>query len=309
MVPDYTRWELEKSLEWPLGAPTSVAISPDGRTLAVGGGTFTRSDEVQSRGFVEDGLVQLWNIDTESVKLSIKEHGNYTANVAFFPDGAALVIGSRSVTKVVDAETGALRYELPETSATKIGMNQQRRLLSVKGGYFWDLLSGQPRSIVPEAGGDSNIMFSPDGVFYVVGHEIFDVASRAKIGAISLDDGTTVAAFSHDSKFIALRLSLWEVNPLRRVWSKARERDWEYSTGVEFSPDDKFILSTTQDGDLLVRQTSSGEIVHTEKPHSHVEGFAISSDGRRVVTIPAWYKGEPIGPIKVWKIGLRPDNG
>ena len=81
----------------------SVAFSPDGKTLASGGG---------------DNVIHLWDVETGKRKMTLVGHTNGVFSLAFSPDGETLASGSvDSDIRLWDPHTGELKKTLTGHSA------------------------------------------------------------------------------------------------------------------------------------------------------------------------------------------------
>jgi serine/threonine protein kinase len=134
----------------------SVAISPDGQTLA--------SD-------AENTTVKLWNLQTGELLHSLSEHSKCVLSVAISPDGQTLASGSEDKTiKLWNLPTGKLIYTLSEHSepvhAVAISVDSQTlasgsedntvKLWHVGTGKLLHTLSGHSSRV-------NSVAFSPDG--------------------------------------------------------------------------------------------------------------------------------------------------
>jgi WD40 repeat protein/serine/threonine protein kinase len=240
----------------------SLAVSPNGRWLAVGGMdgfiylrdlkawvevrkfqahesqvkalAFSPDSSRLASGSWGDGLVKLWSIPTGE-KITSLSHGEDTASVAFSPDGRRLVSAGDPAIKVWDAVT-------------------------------WQELSG------PAGGKDEveSIAFSPDGGRLAAGSldgtvKVWDAATWRELHKLEPRLGYVLAvAFSPDGTMIAS------------------------STGHYFWGGDECAIQ--------IWDSASGQLIHTLRGHQGaVFSLAFSPDGKRLAT-----SGGEDPTIKIW---------
>ena len=176
---------------------TSVAFSPDGRTLASGSrdntvrlwdaitgahkSTLTgHTDRVYSVAFSPDGTtlasargrtVRLWNATTGAHRNTLTGHTSFVRSVAFSPDGTTLASGSWDKTvRLWDAITGAHKYTLTgHTSAVEsVAFSPDGTALS-SGSWdetvrLWDAITGTHKhTLTGHTFWVRSVAFSPDG--------------------------------------------------------------------------------------------------------------------------------------------------
>src|SRR5262249_16923840 len=92
----------------PDGIVSSLAFSPDGKTLAVSGSYFSNSD------------IRVWDVAAgrELRRLSDKVHGQ--GLLAFSPDGRLLAVGHVSGLQVWDLATGRMLHKADMTSSRQL---------------------------------------------------------------------------------------------------------------------------------------------------------------------------------------------
>ena len=142
------------------GIVWSVAYSPDGGTLASGGG----------RG---DGTIRLWDANTGEHKQTLEGHTDFISSVAFSPDGSTLASGSGDKTiRLWDTTTGRQRWILeghtswiktvafsPDGGTLASGAAWQDKTIRL-----WDTATGKHKQTL-EGHTDyiNSVTFSPEG--------------------------------------------------------------------------------------------------------------------------------------------------
>ncbi len=311
MTRDYSRWVLGKTFRWSTEHLNCVAFSPDGRTIAVGGGTSRRNPIPRGYGeAIETGLVQLWDVETGEAKLRIAEPENAIESLTFYPDGSSLAVAHRRDVKVVNPKDGSLRFALQAHGVPAIGLssvialNLRENLLVTGGDTLWDSRNGESRGYSVDGLSKDNVAFSPDGKLLCADLVLYDGKLAERYGplAVSLKNGQCMAAaFSHDSKLVGTGFVVWSTSARKIIW----ERDpgtVEWPFGVAFTPDDRLLLSHDGSGRFWVSDVTTGNVVGSLNLQKHVRGMALSPDGAFLVTVPR----DNTEPIMVWLPVLRP---
>ncbi|ANZ34736.1 hypothetical protein BBK82_00225 [Lentzea guizhouensis] len=314
-------------------ALTSVAISPDGRTLATGGGASSDRPEVG----LPPGGVQLWDITVPAEPREISRlssHELMVLGLAFHPDGRTLASAAMDGSVALwDTSDPARAFALaalprePDARWQSVAFSPDGRTLAGVGAgrtpaVLWDVTDRTRLSRIAappaSAGGFlHDVVFSPDGAMLVaVGQDRsvvrWDVRRPAEPLALPSFHGhargVEAVAFHPDGGYLVTGghdrvVMLWHVrNPAGAVQSG------EPLTGhvgeverLEFRPDGRVLVSTGDDGQITfwdTRDHARPRRIHRFAPghREELSALAFSADGRLLAT------GSHDGAVKLWDV-------
>ncbi|MCX4902462.1 hypothetical protein OG571_46870 (plasmid) [Streptomyces sp. NBC_01369] len=271
------------------GALTSVAFSPDGRTLATAG---------------DGGTVRIWDAATGRLLKSLLGLTGRVFSAVFSPDGRTLATASSGNASVQlwDTDTGQLRSNLGEqTNGTmSLAFSPDGRTLATaqpgRGVELWDTGTLRlRRSLGEPTNGTELVAFSPDGrtLAATSGYErivgLWDIdtgrlRSRLEKGA----QGTRALAFSPDGRTLATGgedhvVQLWETSTGRLRRSLGERANATMS--VAFSPDGRTLATGGLDRVVRLWDTATGATMATLPGHvNFIFSVAFSPDGRTLAT-------------------------
>lgn len=283
----------------------SVAISPDGLTLATGG---------------EGNAVQLWDADSgEAMSDPLEGHTDKVLSVAFSPDGRRIAsAGYDSSVRIWDVDTGQAIGN-PKTvhtgSVENVVFSPDGRRLASAGEdsvRFWDPRSGEVvgEPLIGHTTSVRAVAFSPNGRQLASGGgdntvRLWDVDTGRPIGQplVGHSDSVSSVAFSPDGSRIASAgvdqtVRLWDVSTGEQIGEPLTGHTNSVAS-VTFSPNGKILATASYDNTIRLWNSLTGQPLgdaiagHTDA----IGAVAFSPDGRHVAT------ASHDGTARLWNIG------
>jgi WD40 repeat protein/tetratricopeptide (TPR) repeat protein/predicted Ser/Thr protein kinase len=308
----------------PIGPPlqhqdgiTSVAFSPDGKTVLTGS---------------NDKTARQWELATGKPIGQPLQHQGTVTSVAFSPDGKTVLTGSNDKTaRIWDAATGKpigspLEHQdgvtsvafSPDGTTVRTADKMWRLWLAATGKTIGLPLQGV-------------VAFSPDGKTALTrNHEkqqrLLETATGKPIGQPLQHQSTvTSAVFSPDGRTVLTgggdnTARLWDAATGKPTGLLLQHQFWVWA--VAFSPDGKTIITGSADRTARLWETATGKPIGPPLQHQDwVMTVAFSQDGQIALTgsndktARLWETatGRPIGPAlqyqgSVFGLALNPDG-
>jgi WD40 repeat protein len=230
-------------MQWP-----SIAFSPDGHTLAVGGGEYNELCDVV-----------LWDTVTQQVRSTLKGHTSQIRDVEFSPDGKLLATASHDKTvKLWDVRSAQVLANGRGHDATLFGVT-----FSPDGRYI--ATASSDYTIILR---DTNLQ----EMYHLKGH-----MQRVKSLSFS-PDGKILASASNDGT-----VKLWDIEAYEKGANRLSHDTGVYS--LAFSPDGQILITGSEGGRVRLWDTATEQQIGELKGHSGpVWSVGISHDGKMVAT-------------------------
>lgn len=228
----------------------SITVNPDGKLLASAS---------------EDGTVQVWNPNTQTLLHVLKGHTEKVLSVAFSPDGILLASASEDDTvRLWDPHSGTLQATLPRhlDDVLSVAFNPDGTLLVSASAdrtvRLWDPNTYTIKTTFTEhTDRVLDITFNSDGTRF---------ASASADGTIRVWDPKTytlIATFDHEAPVLSIDFSpdreilasgssdgavrLWDLGIEKVIAKLGHESPVR---NVAFSPDGSMLFSTSEDGNM-----------------------------------------------------------
>ena len=291
-----------------LGSTRSVAMSPDGTTLATVFSAFQRYQ------------IYLWDVATATITSILEGHGNRVNSVVFSPDGATLASASSDRTiKLWDVATGADLATLEVQSSREwvsiAAFAPDGRMIASGHGNgtvrVWEVATGANiatfegdvahavESVAFSANGSTLAAGDSDGTFRVwdlaAGTPVLQERIAEEIHAVSFSPDGTALALGEAWESLEWVVSIWAVAPGEDAATLSVEYSGSASTAA-FSPDGSVFLAgrlTTANVNVLeVRDVATASLIATLDGHGGVRALGFTRDGR--TSLPGR------GPARSW---------
>jgi len=264
-----------------------------------------------------DETAKVWDAETGEEKVNFEGHGYDVFSVAFSSDDDKVVSGSRDETAMIwDAETGEEELTFEEHGGvwSVDFSSDDEKVVSGSGdetAMIWDAETAEVETTFREhddfVASVVSVAFSSDDEEVVSGSRddtarIWDAETGEERLIFDKHDGSVYSAFSLDDEKVVSGGS-----DTVRIWDAETgevevtfEEHESFIRSVDFSPDDRRVVSGSSDETVKIWDAETGELEAKFEEHpDRVESVTFSSCGTKVVS------GDSDGIAKVWDTGLK----
>ena len=316
---DYIKWELPEGAKMRLGKGTikSYQFSPDNTQLAVmssigvwlydvqtgkalrllsGHTNVAFSPDWQSfakRG-KDDKTVEVWDLDTDTLKTTFEGHANRVLSMAYSPDGKMIASGGyEGVIWLWHIATGIhRRISTPHKSVQEVTFSPDgQTIMSRANGDFrlWDIATGEFKASLEEADLNYKVTFSPDGTILLGLNRLWDpdtgkIKMRLDIEKayhphpVFSPDGKTIARARWSESESAIELWDPHIGQLKRTLIGNPE-GLRFVDSIAFSPSGD-TLAVASGREIVFWDLDIGKQQATLRDDVDLHSLLFSSDGK-----------------------------
>jgi len=272
----------------------SVAINPDGKTLALGG---------------DNGVIKLIDIKSGKEIRGYQEQTKFHIQSLAFSIGGRLILSKSSFSpvKLWSVESEFYLGEFEGVSSFSFLSDNKTIALGNENGTvtLYDFTKGETvQTFGAKRESLLNPLLSPDETILASGGEdgsikLLDIKSLKEIGRLKSDNGLVSAIlFSDDGKTLFSgsldgTIKLWDMETQKEI--KTLARDGDIITSLTLSKDGKTLLITSRDKKIIVLDIENGNVVHTLTGHKESVEFAtFNNDETMIISM------DSEGNVKYW---------
>ncbi|MEU9337041.1 XRE family transcriptional regulator [Streptomyces sp. NPDC048290] len=296
-------WDLDRSVmvSHPLRELGALALSPDGRTLAVAG---------------NDSDVELWDFTGRRPLAVLSGHAGVVRSVMFSPDGRTLATGSNDGDiRLWDVRTrrekAAFSGHLGAVQAVAFSPDG-RRLASAGADQklrTWDV-AGDGEALTLDGHDDyiNAVVFSPDGRLVATASDdgtirLWDTDARRSTAVLGGHSGAVRSvAFRPDGRTLVSGSN----DGTARVWDVGTRRSTAVLTGhtgavrsVAYGPDGRTLASVSNDGTVRVWDRAGSRLRAQLMGHTGTVSAVTYATADRLLT------GSTDGTVRIWDMDER----
>ncbi len=295
---------LERTLAGHISSVWSLAISPDGQTLASGSA---------------DKQVKLWDLRTGALRRTLPLYANAVMSLALSPDGQTLASGSYTSIVLSNLATGKPLRSLSGhfDSIWSLAISPDGRTL-VSGSAdrtirVWELSSGKLlRTITGHADWVYAVVISPDGQTLISGSrdntiKLWRLSDGQPLGILSGHMGAVrCLAISPDGRILASgswdkTIKLWNLQTGELIHTLSGHRSQVVS--LAFDPKLPILASSSVDNTIKLWDVRTAALLQSLSGHSDwVLSVRFSPDGHTLTS------GSKDTSIKVWQVPDLPSS-
>jgi RNA polymerase sigma factor (sigma-70 family) len=244
----------------------SMAVSPDGKRILIGGVIDAVQGRGEGRKKVESGVMAIYTADFKEGLWHEVNDADVRA-VAFSPDGKRVAAACDDARLIIrDAETGKPIFTFggrDKVGLTTVAYSPDGKLLAAGGAdgsvKVWDAARGgkELQRLEVKEGAITSVAFSPDGRLLLAASgdcavQQWDVATGKEVRSwVAATKGVIAATFSPDGKLIATGgkagpVALWDAATGKKLAS--HEELTKAVNSLAFSPDGKRLAVGSEDG-------------------------------------------------------------